>query len=453
MNFCRAIVLIAVMGMVIDVLGSGFALYEASTATHALGGAVVGKAVDASANFHNPATMGDFTNVVVTAGFVMENPSARAKVDGHESVKMNPGAFFLPHLNAVVPLPYGFAFGFGLLPAYGLGSRYERHWEMEWSSLDTTVQGLEFNPNISYNITEDWSIAAGFRLLYFDFEQHSRPMAASNGMNYGYFDNRLKGDNEMRDWGWQVGTRYKVSDDFALGLVYKSELEVRVLGHSRTRVSAYDFTAAERARASAQAAYASYGPTAAEMAGRTAYSVAQGMIIDQVNSTARKSNGGADCSIDLPQSITAGFNWDVTRTVHLGVMLSWTEWSSVDNLVFELPTGDKDIRMRWNDTWRFSIAPSWDFADDWTLLASYVFDESCTGRQESTMLPPSDRHAFTFGVVWRISSSLELAADYGLLLMSGGTMHTPDPVDGHPHSMSCHRGMSHAAGLSLSYRF
>ena len=48
-------------------LGAGFALYEGSAKGTALGGTVMGRAVDASANFYNPATLCDFTNTVVTS--------------------------------------------------------------------------------------------------------------------------------------------------------------------------------------------------------------------------------------------------------------------------------------------------------------------------------------------------------------------------------------------------
>ena len=40
---------------------AGFALYEGSARGNALGGGVMGKAVDASANFYNPATISDCT--------------------------------------------------------------------------------------------------------------------------------------------------------------------------------------------------------------------------------------------------------------------------------------------------------------------------------------------------------------------------------------------------------
>ncbi len=73
---------------------SGFGLYEASTPTYALGGAVIGRAYDASANFHNPATLTDLTNVTVTLGFMTEHPRGRIKTNGEPSEGMDPGIFF-----------------------------------------------------------------------------------------------------------------------------------------------------------------------------------------------------------------------------------------------------------------------------------------------------------------------------------------------------------------------
>ena len=60
--------------------GSGFALYQPSAISHAMGGALVGKAMDASANFNNPATLTDLTNITVSAGFITEHPRANMRV-------------------------------------------------------------------------------------------------------------------------------------------------------------------------------------------------------------------------------------------------------------------------------------------------------------------------------------------------------------------------------------
>ena len=129
---------------------SGFGLYEMSAASHAMGGAVVGQATDASANFFNPATLSDLTNVTVSAGFVTQHPRARIKVEGDSgSSAMNPGLFWLPHFQLAAPLPAGFTFGLGAYVECGLGSEYDHNWALVNSSEETTVQSLTINPNLA----------------------------------------------------------------------------------------------------------------------------------------------------------------------------------------------------------------------------------------------------------------------------------------------------------------
>ena len=353
---------------------SGFALYQPSVISHAMGGALVGKAMDASANFNNPATLTDLTNIWVTAGFVTEHPRASVRAEnngiprGDENV--DAGLFWLPHFQLAVPLPWGFTFGLAGDAEYGLGTEYDDNAPTAWSCTETTVQGYVLNPNIAYKITDKWSIGAGLRWLYFDFEQYK---------NLGMMNYHLCGNNRFESLGWQVGTKYDILDNLAVGLVYKSKTDVHVSGKSDP--SGYE---------GLPAAYA-----------------AQFAAID----------GPARTKLELPQSITFGCNWDITRTWHLGTMVAWTDWSSVDTLDFKLNKVTKPINLKWKDTWRFGIAPSWDFAENWTALASYVFETDCCGDQDSTMLPPSERHMISGGLVWHFTENLDFGLTYGIILM------------------------------------
>ena len=404
----------AALSWAAEAMATGFGLYEPSAKAHALGGAAYGRAADASANFINPATLTDLTNATVTVGFVTEHPRARMKVDGHTSTKMDPGAFVLPHFHLSVPLPWDFVFGFGMMPEYGLGSEYVDNWGLEWNSLDTTVISATANPNLAYRVTDRWSVGAGLRFLYFDFEQHSRPMAVAGGVNHGVLRSRLKGDNGMQDFGGQVGTSYRLLDNLSLGATYKTRTIVNVSGKSQCHV----------------------------LDDRTGYAA----------QVAAAVHGHAKTKLELPQSVGAGLNWDVTDRWHLGAGCAWTQWSTVDELKFHLGSTTKPIKLHWEDSWRVSVAPSWDFAEDWTAMASYIYETDCCNRQESTMLPPTERHLLTWGLAWRPLKGLELALSYGLVLMDGGTTRLPDAL-GQMHSYSPHRGLSHAAGFSVSYLF
>ena len=385
---------------------SGFALYEPTAIGTSYGGALLGKGLDGSANSINPATLDDITNLTVQIGFVTEHPRGRIKINSQRAEAMDPGFFVLPHFQVVAPALWGFTFGLGVTPDYGLGTRYTHDSLMTWSSKKTTIEGFVVNPNLSYRITDDWSIGGGARLLFFDFDQYSYPFTYLPPASPLYNTRtHLHGNNGLSSCGWQIGTRYKVLDNLSVGVVYKSKIDTRVKGHANT-----------------------YLPT--------------GII-----------GGAASANLDIPQSIAAGVNWDITSNWHLGTMVSWTDWSGLDKIVFKLPTGINPVKLNWKDTWRVGIAPSWDFAQDWTAVVSYVYDtNACAYDQASTMLPPGDRQIFSSGVSYRLTKNLQIDVTYGIVVMGCKSMHMRDPL-GNAYRLECRHGLSHAAGCTLTYRF
>lgn len=396
-----------------SVWASGFGLYEASAPTYALGGAVLGRAHDASANFHNPATLTDLTNITVTAGFMTEHP--RAQIEGVQggrpfgSRNMNSGCYLLPHFHVAVPLPWNFAFGLGVMPEYGLGSKYDDSWPLNYGSVETEVTSFTVNPNLACKLTEKLSVAGGLRFLFWDFEQYSHPYSYRDGY---HINNRLKGDNGMTDFGYQVGLKYDLLKSLSFGLVYKSLTVCHVEGKSET--GGYVSTP--------------YGP------------------VSQVRRSA------AEATLEMPQSLTGGFNWDVTDAWHVGGYVGWTQWSTISQVPFLFGDGSSQIcAFNWKDTWRVGIAPSWDFAEGWKWMVSYVFESDCASRQYSTMLPPSNRHMISTGFAWNCWAGLEIALTYGMILMDGLESHVSKSVP--EDTYRAYRGISHATGLTLTYRF
>ena len=389
-------------------LVAGFALYEGSAKGTALGGTVMGRAVDASANFYNPATLCDFTNTVVTVGFVTEHPTADTVINGVPGEKMDPGCFMLPHAHVAQPLPYGFVFGLGFAPEFGLGTRYNPDWALNWNTTKTTVKGLTLTPNLAYSITEDWSVSAGFRLLYFDFDQYSYQYTGV-GATRGKF--HLKGDNGFTDWGWQVSTRYRVTDTVSVGAMYKSYIDSTIKGHST--------------------------------------------MTSPVADVNRAASGTAGADIRLPQSVTVGANWDVTETVHVGTALTWTEWSSMSALNFRLPTGIKTTPLKWDDVFRLGFGGAWDFHENFSFLGSYLYDmDPCSTKRDvgSTMLPPGDRHIGTVALAWHCGP-VDITLSYGLVFMCSESVEYRHPATGQYMKFATENGLSHAVGLSLTYIF
>ena len=412
MNFRKSVIVMSLLSAVSAAWGSGFALYEPSVVSHAMSGALVGKAMDASANFNNPATLTDLTNIWVTVGFVTEHPRAKMRAFNNGKyvgdVNTDAGFFWLPHFQLAVPLPHGFSFGLAGDAEYGLGTDYGESSPIGWSCTDTLVQGYVLNPNLAYKITDKWSVGVGLRWLYFDFEQYK---------NLGAMNYHLYGDNRCESLGWQIGTKYDILDNLSVGLVYKSPINVNVRGDT-----------------DAQAKVAN--PTAV--------------------GTARALTGGADADLTLPQSVTAGINWDVFKTWHLGFAVSWSQWSEFDTLVFNVKPQKNPVYLNWNDTWRASLGSAWDFAEDWTWMISYTFDMDCCLEkdQSSAMLPPAHRNILATGFVWNCWKNLDLAASYSCIFTDGGSMDTVDKTTGTGswHMETCW-GFCHAVGFSVTYRF
>lgn len=414
--------------------GAGFALYQGSAKGIAWGGAVMGRAVDGAANFYNPATISDFSNTVVSIGTGMEFPRLSARINGKGASRMDPGAFLLPHAYLVQPLLWGFTFGLGFAPEYGLGTHYNDTWGLNWNTTETTVEGLVLNPNLSYSITEDWSVSAGFRILYFSFDQYSMPLAAAGNYRLGQLGTHLHGNNGFADWGWQVSTRYKILDNLSFGAMYRSYIDTKVRGHYSTTVKSYN-----TATINAVAPYLGVTPQ---------------QLMASVAAGAAKAGGDAGADIRLPQSITAGLNWDVTDTVHLGGAVTWTRWSSMDTLLFKLEGGDKTTKLDWDDVFRFSIGGAWDFAENWSLIGSYCYDmDPCSTKDDhgSTMLPAGDRNIINGGLAWSWGD-LEIAACYGLVLMMNESQKYHDSM-GNEYRFSTRHGFSHQLGLTLTYKF
>lgn len=426
---------------------------------HAMGGAVVGKALDASANFANPATLTDLTNIWVTVGFITEHP--RAQVRGTTNglswpggdVNCDPRLFWLPHFQLAIPLPGDFSFGLSAGVEYGLGTKYDENWAMSWSSLETTVQGYVLNPNLAYKITDKWSVAIGLRWMFFDFEQISDPQITSAGYELGRAHNRLKGDNRFNSFGWVVGTKYDILDNLSVGVVYKSQIDATINGKTSTSLRRTNDSTITAVGSGLGAQQWMQDGAPADM-----LPIYQQAAIRGVNQTiangVRAANGAAEADIKLPQSVTAGINWDLAPRHHLGFAVSWTQWSVFDSLHFDLAGGGRDVYLNWNDTWRGSIGYAWDFHDDWTWMISYVFDQDCclNGDQASAMLPPAHRNIATTGFKWNVWRNLDVCLDYSCIFMDGGSFDTKDKLGRVYHFETC-RGFCHAVGFGVTYRF
>ena len=400
--------------------GAGFGLYEASARGNAMGGGLVGSTGDASANYYNPANLTECTNISVTVGISLINPFADATIDGVRQAKMDAGWFPPPHAYAAVPIMKDLVFGFGTYCEYGLGTKYKTDWAASWDTTETTIEQFTFNPNLAYKITDWWSIGVGARMSYITFENYGSPYMDVGpmyglplGYMAGYGRSHLEGDDF--NCGWLLSTQFKITDDLTLGAVYRSRISHTIKGDKEATLPA--------------------------VLGGTA------------------SSGDAQADLELPSSATTGANYDFTSKFRGGASVTWTEWSTIDTILFEMQP-QKELDLGWNDAWRVGFGFEYDFTDDFCGRIGYNFDMDPSHKNHgTTMLPPGDRHIIGFGLGYKILDNLRVDLGYNFIIMESTTRElymknaVTDTAVGEPHKFQTDNAYSHIVSASVSYSF
>jgi long-chain fatty acid transport protein len=396
----------------INANAAGFGIYEASARGNAMGGGLVGSTKDATANYYNPANLTEVTNLSISVGMSLINPFCDVKVDGQTQNKMNPGWFPPPHAYVATPIwDDKLFFGFGTYCEFGLGTKYDSNWDLKYDTTETTIEQFTFNPNIAYKITKDWSVAFGARMSYITFENYKSPdlheFVSNIPPGFYYGRTHLKGDDF--NCGYMLATQYKVNDDLRLGLVYRSRINHRVEGDFDMRAE-----------------------------------------IPQVGGMAL--NGGANAKLVLPASVTFGANYDFTKKFRGGVALTWTEWSTVHHIDFNLPPGITTQTLNWHDSWRIGFGFEYDFTKAFSGRIGYTYDwDPSADAHGTTMLPPGDRHIVGFGIGYKFLDDWRIDLGYNFIMMESESrmINGPDGI----HKMQSDNSYSHIASATISYSF
>ena len=413
-----------------SVFSAGFGLYEASARGNALGGTLVGSTKDASAVYYNPANMTETTNVSVVVGSTFVWLYSDVTVDGRSERNMNPGLFCIPSVFVTTPVWDDLHFGLGAYCENGLGTKYGTDWTLAGDTTETTLMQFTLNPNLAYKIADWWSVAAGLKMSYITFNNKKRPHHGKPG-----YDLMSELDGDDISMGYNFGTRFRLfeSADFGrlnLGVVYRSQIKHNIKG---------DFD---------------IGGT---IDGYPYHSVPHAFPAD--------THSGASAKLTLPQSLTAGLNWDSPNEKwHVGLATTWTQWSSVDTIAFRIPartptgaTISYNLPLEWDDVWRFSVGLEYDVTDDLSLRCGYVYDMDPSSEERgTTMLPGGHRSILGLGAGYYIWRSLRLDIGYNLVMMDEGerwiTVNKGLP-DERRHFFGTGNSYSHMLAVSLSYAF
>ena len=191
----------------------------------ALGGAAVAVADNASAIFHNPAGLDQIKRGTITAGVFPFRSQNTVPLEGPSTAKESSGGFFpLFFAGGAYRFSDRVVAGIATYPVAGSGGAYDNVALVGGEDLDFGIVLLETNIPISIRLTEQLSVALGWRVTYMNIQ------ASNVDPNAGVVTQNLKGADFAAA---ELGVHFRPSDVLRLGFTYRTKMSISASGNTK----------------------------------------------------------------------------------------------------------------------------------------------------------------------------------------------------------------------------
>jgi long-chain fatty acid transport protein len=398
---------------------------------------------DGSMVFFNPGAMSQVRGKLVSmAGYVIapsitfdNSASQLSPALGGAPLKGGDGGnstdlIFIPNIYYVQELTNRIAFGFGFNTPFGTRNSYPSDWKGRYQAIDSEIMTLNFNPSLSFKITEQLSVGAGFNVQYLqskltnaiDFgticlQALGAPPCADQGLLPQTADGHasLKGDNV--GFGYNLGVFYKLNPATHLGVSYRSRVTHDVHGNA-------NFSVPDNAAILTQG----------------------GGFIDT----------NARTAVTLPDNVLFGFSHRFSPRWAISADALWTHWSLIRGLRTDFSSAQRDdiLDLKWQDTWRYAFGVNYLSEDNkWTLRTGFAYDQTPVpdSHHRSPRIPDSSRYWLTAGLTYALLKNINIHAAYAHLFMDDPAINrrgtTADFLVGQ------YSEQTNIGGLQLDWRF
>jgi len=347
------------------VMAGGYKIPEQSLNSMAKSGANVAYVTGADANYDNPAGM-SFLNEdksYLEGGVTLVHLPSNVYTlfepySGQSEVEDIP----IPFFHYVAKSMGDFRWGVSLLVPGGLTKRWESQPQQSFVE-EFTLKIIEVNPNVSYKLADNFSIAGGVRLIY------SEGIVKSSG--------RISRDMEGSTFafGYNIAMLYKPTSDINLAATYRSNIDLNQEGNAKLSAGA-------------------------------------NVVYD----------GDASVSVPLPASLNLAISktWDKKFTLEFNY--ERTFWSTYENLDFEYgganiggltPFFDNPIAKNWKDTNTFRLGATVKMDNKITAMFGVAIDESPVPVNTLGFeTPDTDAKLFSMGFSYQQTQDLSWGAAF-----------------------------------------
>lgn len=387
---------------------AGYQVSEHSAA--GLGRAYAGDAAvadTAAVLARNPAAMTRFKHAEISGVASIINPSIN--IDDHthnETAKDISPVSFVPASYYIQPINDKTAIGLAIFSNYGVTTDYPKAMQAGSLAGKTSLETVNFNPNIAYRISPQLSIGAGVSLVYGTAEFNRR----LGSLSYATPSNNLinmKGTSW--GWGWNIGALYELDNNNRFGLSYRSQVDLNFNGH---------FT-------------------------------------DYLGQTTSKPNETVAASLALPLPAIAEFSgfhqlnplWAISYSVQ------WTQYSKFTEIratSSHCTNGTCFVKKEhFKDTYRWAVGTTYTLNPTWTLRYGFAIDQNAG--QATLSIPDSDRYWYSAGTTYHYSSALSVDLGVSYIHSKKAAFIEQTPTGENDSFTSS--GKAYLAAAQINYRF
>ncbi len=336
---------------------AGFALYEFSARSTAMGGAAMANEAEAASLASNPALITELTGTQAQMGITAVTAHAKTTVAG-QSRTLKDDVWLLPNFFITHKLSDDVSVGLGGFSRYGLGGEYKnwQSWPGSQLAYHVKLETFSFTPTSAIKASEELSVAMGLEAMVIGFTQKSTLMPGAMADRTSY---KISGSGVS--WGGNFSFIYRPqwAEKWALGAMYRTKVKQELNGRINAGME--------------------YG--------------------DPLNIY----NADAKGSIALPDSISAGISFRPTEKWTLEAGIVGTFWSSYDQILIEYKDMENTPTIHnqkdYKDAYRLNLGAEYKFHPNWAARAGYVYDKSPINEKSmDTLVPVDDRHIASLGV-------------------------------------------------------
>ncbi|OOF09841.1 long-chain fatty acid transporter [Salinivibrio sp. MA427] len=390
--FKKSLVATSLSLLAVQAHSAGFQVSE--TSVSGLGRAFAGEAAiadNAAVGARNAAALTRFNTTAFSGGLSIIDPDVHADVTESSSPGYAQGATaldakdiapteFVPNIHIIQPIDDKLAVGFSAFSNFGLSTDYPKDFYAGSVAGSTELVTMNFNPNIAYQLNDQWSIGAGISAVYADAElkRQAGPLFVAIPALDTASDQTAKLTGDGWGFGWNIGTLWELDENNRFGLTYRSQTDVTLDGKFTDGTGAKTGT--------------------------------PGSTVD------------GELELNLPEIIEfSGFH-QLNQQIAVHYSAMYTGWDSFKELKATgsgcSVTGGECFKKDegWDNSWRYALGATYTMGDHWAFRAGYAYDESPVSAEKRTLsIPDSDRQWWSLGATYTANENLSIDAGFAFL--------------------------------------